>query len=46
LQPLSQLTAARQPPPDPWHKLKQDFNAVLGLATSDGLALAAERLAP
>ena len=23
--------------PDPWHKLKQDFNAILGLATGYGL---------
>ena len=23
--------------PDPWHKLKQDFNAILGLATGFGL---------
>src|SRR5258708_34402004 len=24
--------------PDPWHKLKQDFSAILGLATGSGLA--------
>ena len=23
--------------PDPWHKLRQDFNAILGLATGYGL---------